>query len=111
MIRDLLEAFRAGTVYFLGAIVVIRPRNRGPSDVVDGQQRLTTLTIMMAVLRDLAQSREQETQLHTMIGHETMGMVFGGGQRWRMTLNTQLTPPSSGSFVQERSGNEAARTR
>ena len=29
MIRDLLEAFRAGTVYFLGAIVVIRPRNRG----------------------------------------------------------------------------------
>ena len=52
LIKDLLDAFRHNTVYFLGAIVVIRPRNRGPSDVVDGQQRLTTLTIILAVLRD-----------------------------------------------------------
>ncbi len=103
MIRDLLEAFRAGTVYFLGAIVVIRPKNRGPSDVVDGQQRLTTLTIMMAVLRDLAQVREEETQLHNMIGHETMGVVFGGGLHWRMTLNRSDTPFFR-RFVQERGG-------
>ncbi|MEZ6030549.1 MAG: DUF262 domain-containing HNH endonuclease family protein [Hyphomonadaceae bacterium] len=103
LIRDLLEAFRSGTVYFLGAIVVIRPRNRGPSDVVDGQQRLTTLTIMMAVLRDLAQSRDQETQLHNMIGHESMSMVFGGGHHWRITLNRDDTPFFR-RFVQERGG-------
>ena len=102
MIRDLLEAFRSGTVYFLGAIVVIRPKNKGPSDVVDGQQRLTTLTIMLAVLRDLA-SREQESQLHAMIGHETRGMVFGGGHHWRMTLNRSDTPFFR-RFVQERGG-------
>lgn len=102
MIRDLLEAFRAGTVYFLGAIVVIRPKNKGPSDVVDGQQRLTTLTIMLAVLRDLAAAREQEG-LHNMIGHETMGMVFGGGHHWRMTLNRSDTPFFR-RFVQERGG-------
>ena len=103
MIRDLLEAFRAGTVYFLGAIVVIRPKNKGPSDVVDGQQRLTTLTIMLAVLRDLALSRDQEVPLHNMIGHETMGMVFGGGHHWRMTLNRSDTPFFR-RFVQERGG-------
>lgn len=92
LIKDLLDAFRHNTVYFLGAIVVIRPRNRGPSDVVDGQQRLTTLTIILAVLRDLSPSTDEQALLHTMIGHETMGMMFGGGQRWRITLNTADTP-------------------
>ncbi|MET0339074.1 MAG: DUF262 domain-containing protein, partial [Caulobacter sp.] len=101
LIRDLLDAFRHNTVYFLGAIVVIRPRNKGPLDVVDGQQRLTTLTILLAVLRDLALSREQESQLHNMIGHETMGMVFGGGHHWRMTLNRSDTPFFR-RYVQER---------
>src|SRR5690348_6650008 len=92
LIKDLLDAFYSNTIYFLGAIVVIRPRNRGPSDVVDGQQRLTTLTIILAVLRDLAASTDEQALLHTMIGHETMGMMFGGGQRWRITLNTSDTP-------------------
>jgi predicted nucleic acid-binding protein len=92
LIKDLLDAFRHNTVYFLGAIVVIRPRNRGPSDVVDGQQRLTTLTIILAVLRDLSSSTDEQALIHTMIGHEKMGMMFGGGQRWRVTLNTADTP-------------------
>lgn len=101
LIKDLLEAFAASTVYFLGAIVVIRPRNRGPSDVVDGQQRLTTLTIMLAVLRDLARTKDEEGLIHSMIGHETMGAMFGGGQRWRITLNPTDTPFFR-QYVQER---------
>lgn len=101
LIKDLLEAFGANTVYFLGAIVVIRPRNRGPSDVVDGQQRLTTLTIMLAVLRDLARTKDEEGLIHSMIGHETMGAMFGGGQRWRITLNPSDTPFFR-QYVQER---------
>ena len=92
LIKDLLDAFRHNTVYFLGAIVVIRPRNRGPSDVVDGQQRLTTLTIILAVLRDLSPSTDEQALIHTMIRNEKYGIVFGGGQRWRITLNTADTP-------------------
>lgn len=91
LIKDLLDAFRHNTSYFLGAIVVIRPRNRGPSDVVDGQQRLTTLTIILAVLRDLSSSTDEQALIHTMIGHEKLP-VWGGGQRWRITLNTADTP-------------------
>lgn len=102
LIQDLLEAFRTNTVYFLGAIVVIRPRNRGPSDVVDGQQRLTTLTIMLAVMRDLAKTKDEEGLLHSMIGHESMGAMFGGGHRWRITLNPTDTPFFR-QYVQERS--------
>jgi hypothetical protein len=92
LIKDLLDAFRNTVIYFLGAIVVIRPKGRGPSDVVDGQQRLTSLTIVLAVLRDLSPSADEQALLHTMIGHETMGMMFGGGQRWRITLNSLDTP-------------------
>jgi len=40
--------------YFLGSVVLIKNPHRPDADVVDGQQRLTTLTILMAVLRDLA---------------------------------------------------------
>jgi hypothetical protein len=38
--------------YFLGSLVLIKPEGPG-SQVVDGQQRLTTLTILMSVLREL----------------------------------------------------------
>ena len=40
--------------YFLGSIVLIKEPNHAPAQVVDGQQRLTTLTILFSVLRDLS---------------------------------------------------------
>jgi hypothetical protein len=43
--------------YFLGSIVLIKDPLRPDADVVDGQQRLTTLTILLSVLRDLAAPR------------------------------------------------------
>lgn len=36
--------------YFLGSIVLIKEDNKPCSDVIDGQQRLTTLTILLAVI-------------------------------------------------------------
>lgn len=38
--------------YFLGSIVLVK-RDKPDSDILDGQQRLTTLTILLAVLRDV----------------------------------------------------------
>ncbi|WP_198598427.1 DUF262 domain-containing protein [Mangrovicella endophytica] len=43
--------------YFLGSIVLIKDPQDPEADVVDGQQRLTTLTILLAVLRDLSDSK------------------------------------------------------
>jgi hypothetical protein len=40
--------------YFLGSIVLIKEPEKTEADIVDGQQRLITLTILLAVLRDLA---------------------------------------------------------
>lgn len=36
--------------YFLGSIVLVKEENEPASEVIDGQQRLTTLTILLAVL-------------------------------------------------------------
>ena len=47
--------------YFLGSIVIIKKGDDLPdSDVVDGQQRVTTLTILFCVLRDLASQTSQK---------------------------------------------------
>jgi hypothetical protein len=52
----------AGTVadaspYFMGSIVLIKDPQKPEADVVDGQQRLTTLTILLSVLRDLSDQK------------------------------------------------------
>jgi hypothetical protein len=49
--------------YFLGSIVVIKNPNYPEAEVVDGQQRLTTLTILMSVLRELAGSIEAKSNI------------------------------------------------
>ena len=46
------------TPYFLGNIVLIKPINGSESEVVDGQQRLTTLTILFSVLKEFLPAHE-----------------------------------------------------
>jgi len=51
---DLYDAFLRGQedIYFLGSIVLIKSDWYPDADVIDGQQRLTTLTIFLAVLAE-----------------------------------------------------------
>jgi uncharacterized protein with ParB-like and HNH nuclease domain len=54
---DLTGAFRANQDYFLGSIVVMPEESGGDDNVfqiVDGQQRLTTSTILLCAIRDMA---------------------------------------------------------
>lgn len=54
---DVYEAYDNGEEnYFLGSIITAKPRdneNSAYSDIVDGQQRITTLMILFCVIRDL----------------------------------------------------------
>lgn len=51
---DLLEAQENDPNYFLGSIITAKPEESSSYlDIVDGQQRLTTLTILLCVFRDL----------------------------------------------------------
>ncbi len=51
---DLFDFFQTESVdnYFLGSIVLIKNDSDRHADVIDGQQRLTTLSILFAVLTD-----------------------------------------------------------
>ncbi len=58
LLDDLLNAKDQGDgePYFLGSIVLIKQDSTSECEVVDGQQRLTTLTMLLCVLRELISS-------------------------------------------------------
>lgn len=43
--------------YFLGSIVLIKQPGSPDAQIIDGQQRLTTLTILLSVIRDLSEDK------------------------------------------------------
>lgn len=49
--------------YFLGSIVLIKEEGKPHSEVIDGQQRLTTLTILLAVLSNKLQGDDRKALL------------------------------------------------
>lgn len=53
--------------YFLGSMVLVSQKGTAETEVIDGQQRLTTLTILFAVLRDLTDDDELRQALQDMI--------------------------------------------
>ncbi|TAJ56647.1 MAG: DUF262 domain-containing protein [Chitinophagaceae bacterium] len=55
LIQDLIDA-KKDQEYFLGTIVV--HKKDGVNDVVDGQQRLTTIMILLACLRDMIDDKD-----------------------------------------------------
>lgn len=63
LLQDLLTAMGDGEKtddlppYFLGSIVIIKDDEQPDAQVVDGQQRLTTLTMLLAALRNLIKSK------------------------------------------------------
>ena len=86
LLSDLREASLSGDTHFLGAIVVVQPEEQSQSEIVDGQQRLTTLTILMAVLRDIENDPERKATIHTLIGDDIRPML-GEDAKWRLQLN------------------------
>lgn len=69
--------------YFLGSILSCHADDAGGEHVVDGHQRLVTLTILFAVLRDLEQDKERRRTLDDLIrrrGRSLLGQSAG----WRL---------------------------
>lgn len=69
LLDDLVEALDRDTdePYFLGSIVLVKRKESSDAEVIDGQQRLTTLTILLAVLRDLTDDDDLRVDLEKMI--------------------------------------------
>ncbi|MEA5535310.1 DUF262 domain-containing protein [Crocosphaera sp. XPORK-15E] len=66
LIDDLLDAFpypdENSPVYFLGSIILIEKSEKPKVEIVDGQQRLTTLTLLISVFRHLLSSESNACQ-------------------------------------------------
>ncbi len=85
---DLYSAMESGEEsYFLGPIILIKTKD-GYFEVVDGQQRLTTLTILFCVLRDLYKNdlEKLDTALVNSIRDAVESLVKG---KHRLKLTTQ----------------------
>jgi len=92
LLEDLMTSLRDGkepiddvNPYFLGSIVLIKEKEDKPdSQVVDGQQRLTTLTILLAVLRTLLDPKYANALTNLL--YEESDPFLGIPNRYRLTL-------------------------
>ena len=93
LLDDLLHAMGEGnpedsSPYFLGSIVLIKDPESPEADVVDGQQRLTTLTMLICVLRDRMKDRKQSAVAQKYICE--VGDEFAGTRdRYRLRTRDQ----------------------
>ncbi|HKX10212.1 MAG TPA: DUF262 domain-containing protein [Stellaceae bacterium] len=70
--------------YFLGSIVLIKAENLPNADVVDGQQRLTTLTLLLSAIR--ANTASQNAADITQLIYEKGSQILGTQDRFRLSL-------------------------
>ncbi|MDJ0511088.1 MAG: DUF262 domain-containing HNH endonuclease family protein [Crocosphaera sp.] len=70
---DIINTIDSGrSEYFLGAIVI--NKSNKPESLIDGQQRLATISVLMCVLRDIAKQGE-DTQLSDEISKRYLGLL------------------------------------
>ena len=71
--------------YFLGSIVLIKSETKPDSEVIDGQQRLTTLSILLSVIRHLVSADNVKGALSKFILEEANPLT-GTSASYRLTL-------------------------
>lgn len=92
LLSDLIENMGEGTPveetgpYFLGSVVLVKG-DSPVAEVVDGQQRLTTLTILFAALRPYLSQAESLSL--TKLLYETADPILGLDNRYRLKLRPQ----------------------
>lgn len=83
LLSDLHDASENGDNHFIGAIVLVKEAS-GRYLIVDGQQRLTTLTILLSVLRDTETDAARKDVIHSMIADDESE---NSDPKWRISLN------------------------
>jgi hypothetical protein len=73
---------------FLGSIVLVKDDSKPTADVIDGQQRLTTLTILIAALAATSQTAELSADLRVYL-FERGSALTGTEDRFRLRLRSK----------------------
>lgn len=110
LLQDLLRAMDSDEEsiddippYFLGSIVLIKGEEPD-SQIIDGQQRLTTLTMLLSVLRSL--SKPQYVESLTTFLCEQGNIITGTPKRYRLKLR-QRDAKFFQEYIQSEGGIEA----
>lgn len=74
--------------YFLGSIVLIKEKNIPLSTIVDGQQRLTTLTILLSVIRETVLNEKLKKEITEFI-YEKGSSIKGTNDKYRLLLRSR----------------------
>ena len=88
LLNDLLGAMDDETTaepYFLGSIVLIARPDSPVHEVIDGQQRLTTLTMLFCVLRELTDDFDSQSSLDYRV-QERRDVHAGRRERFRLEI-------------------------
>lgn len=95
LLSDLLDAMdnrdASGGLYFLGSIVLVKLPTEAQARVIDGQQRLTTLTILLSVLRDLTTDFELKIERRSYV-YQKASADKGLKDRYRLLLRERDRP-------------------
>lgn len=89
LVNDIISAFPYGEPepidYFLGSIVVIQENAKPKAEVVDGQQRLTSLTLLLSVIRHMlpAEKSNQKDKITTLLQNESFSGEMTKGLKIR----------------------------
>lgn len=76
--------------YFLGSLVLVRDNGR-QAEVIDGQQRLTTLSILFSVMRDVSQNDDLARELDQFL-REPGKITAGTKAKPRLALRDKDAP-------------------
>lgn len=94
LLDDLLSFMRSQPIpiadmspYFLGSVVLIKSDALPTADVVDGQQRLTTLTLLLSTLR--AHLPDQRANEITPLIYQAGSIISGTQDRFRLLLRAR----------------------
>lgn len=79
------EQLNEAAPYFLGSIVLIKAESSPDATVVDGQQRLTTLTLLLSAIRASVQDLAVQTGISKRI-YEHGDVVSAAQARYRLSL-------------------------
>ncbi|WP_417391991.1 DUF262 domain-containing protein [Gimesia sp.] len=93
--------------YFLGSIVLIKEEGVPDGEVVDGQQRLTTLTILLSALRHTIQNPDMASTFTGYL-YEKGNLLEENPNRYRLTLR-ERDADFFRSYIQEEDGIERLR--
>ena len=67
LLRDINEHIESDSPYFIGTVLVSQKGGEGPFYVIDGQQRLTTIFLILCALRELFDGDERSEIISNLI--------------------------------------------